>query len=121
MTRPRVLIVEDDAGLRLALEHGLAAEGFDVAAAPDTATACAPRADGGAPDLVLLDWGLPDGSGDEACRRVRDAHPQAEIVMLTGRSEAEGAALAAGCAAFLTKGIQLGDLADELRRVLGHH
>jgi DNA-binding response OmpR family regulator len=120
MTRPRVLIVEDDAGLRLALEHGLSAEGFEVAAAPDSATACAPRSDGDIPDLVLLDWGLPDAEGHEVCRRVREAHPQAQIVMLTGRSEAEEAALEAGCAAFLTKGIQLGALADELRRVLGH-
>jgi DNA-binding response OmpR family regulator len=118
MTRPSVLIVEDDPGLRLALEHGLAAEGFDVAVAPDAATACA-QVEDTAPDLVLLDWGLPDGAGHEACRRMREAHPRAQIVMLTGRSDGAEIALEAGCAAFLTKGIQLGALADELRRVLG--
>src|SRR5438067_459106 len=40
MSRPTVLVVEDDAGLRLALEHGLIAEGFEVAVAPDARTAC---------------------------------------------------------------------------------
>ena len=121
MTRPRVLIVEDDPGLRLALEHGLDAEGFDVAVASDADAGCA-RAAEVRPDLVLLDWGLPDGDGGTtACRRLRRAYPPGQIVMLTGRSEreAEQAALAAGARAFLTKGMTLDALAAELRRLLG--
>ena len=120
MGRPTVLVVEDDAGLRLALEHGLAAEGFEVAVAGDAGTGCE-RAAEVRPDLVLLDWGLADGDdGPTACRRLRDAHPGGHVVMLTGRSdeESERAALSAGARAFLTKGIGLGELADELRRLL---
>jgi two-component system response regulator MprA len=116
--RPSVLVVEDDPGLRLALEHGLAAEGFDVDAVSDASSAC----DRTAPDVVLLDWGLPDGDGGTtACRRLRDAHPAARLVMLTGRSDAtsERAALDAGAHAFLVKGIGLDDLAARLRRLLG--
>jgi two-component system response regulator MprA len=115
--RPSVLVVEDDPGLRLALEAGLAAEGFTVEAVGDAGSAC----DRSAPDLVLLDWGLADGdSGTSACRRVCDAHPAARVVMLTGRSDAgsERAALDAGADAFLVKGINLGDLADQLRGLL---
>jgi two-component system response regulator MprA len=115
--RPSVLVVEDDPGLRLALQHGLAAEGFTVDAVSDAASACARTA----PDVVLLDWGLPDGeSGTTACRRLRDAHPRARLVMLTGRSDAgtERAALDAGAHAFLVKGIGLGDLAARLRHLL---
>jgi two-component system response regulator MprA len=115
--RPSVLVVEDDPGLRLALEHGLAAEGFTVEAVGDTGSACA-RA---APDVVLLDWGLPEGeAGTVACRLMRDAHPHARVVMLTGRSDAraERAALDAGAHAFLVKGIALEDLAARLRRLL---
>ena len=112
-----MLVVEDDAGLRLALEHGLAAEGFDVAVASDTASACE-QAAGGRPDVVLLDWGLPDGDGRAACHRVREAHPDARIVMLTGRADGGDAARDAGAEAFLVKGIALEDLAGELRRVL---
>jgi DNA-binding response OmpR family regulator len=117
MGRPNVLVVEDDAGLRLALEHGLAAEGFTVEAVGDAGSACA------APgcDVVLLDWGLPDGDhGTTACRRLRDAHPGARVVMLTGRSDPgdEEAALAAGAEAFLVKGIALDVLAQRLRALL---
>jgi DNA-binding response OmpR family regulator len=115
--RPSVLVVEDDPGLRLALEHGLAAEGFTVETVGDAGSACA-RA---APDVVLLDWGLPDGDGGTvACRRLCDAHPRARVVMLTGRSDAadERAALAAGAHAFLVKGIGLDDLAARLRTLL---
>ena len=120
MTRPRVLIVEDDPGLRLALEHGLDAEGFDVAVAPDADAGCA-RAAEVRPHLVLLDWGLPNGTGGTAaCRRLLRAHPPGQVVMRTGRSEreAEREALAAGARAFLTKGIPLDALAAELRRLL---
>ena len=119
MTRPTVLVVEDDAGLRMALEAGLAAEGFEVAVAGDCDAACA-HARTVRPDLVLLDWGLAEGDdGTAACHRLRSAHPDGRIVMLTGRSErgVEEAAMAAGAHAFLTKGIGLGDLAGELRRI----
>jgi len=120
MARPTVLVVEDDAGLRLALEHGLAAEGFEVAVAPDAGTGCE-RAAQVRPDVVLLDWGLADGDGGTAAlRRLSEAHPEGQVVMLTGRSDeaSQEAALRAGARAFLTKGIGLGDLADELRRLL---
>jgi DNA-binding response OmpR family regulator len=116
--RPSVLVVEDDPGLRLALEHGLTAEGFTVEAVSDAGSAC----DRAAPDVVLLDWGLIDGdSGQSACRRVCDAHPGARVVMLTGRCDAgtERAALEAGAHAFLVKGIGLDDLAARLRGLLG--
>ena len=119
MTRPTVLVVEDDAGLRLALEAGLAAEGFEVAVAGDCDAACA-RASTVRPDLVLLDWGLADGDGGtKACHRLRNVHPDGRIVMLTGRTERgiEEAARAAGAYAFFTKGIGLGVLAGELRRI----
>jgi two-component system response regulator MprA len=115
--RPSVLVVEDDPGLRLALEAGLAAEGFTVEAVGDAGSAC----DRAGPDVVLLDWTLAEGdTGPSACRRVCDAHPQARVVMLTGRSDADTqrAALDAGAHAFLVKGMELGDLAARLRGLL---
>ena len=56
---------------------------------------------------MLLDWTLPDGDGGAStCERLRTAHPDGAVVMLTGRSdaEAERAALDAGARAFLTRG-----------------
>ena len=70
---------------------------------------------------MLLDWGLPGGDhGTSACRLLRDAHPDARVVMLTGRSDpaAERAAFEAGAEAFLVKGIALEALAERLRAVL---
>jgi DNA-binding response OmpR family regulator len=118
--RPSVLVVEDDAGLRLALEAGLASEGFAVECAPDAGTA-ERRVTEVRPDVVLLDWTLPDGGGGaRTCERLCNAHPDGAVVMLTGRSdaEAERAAREAGARAFIIKGIALGALADELRRLL---
>ena len=115
-----MLVVEDDAGLRLALEAGLSSEGFAVECAPDAGTA-ERRVAEARPDVVLLDWTLPDGDGGAStCERLRTAYPGAAVVMLTGRSdaEAERAALDAGAQAFITKGIALGALAEELRRLL---
>src|SRR5438094_187942 len=95
MTRPRVLIVEDDPGLRLALEHGLDAEGFDVAVAPDADAAC-DRAAEVRPHLVLLDWGLPNGTGGTAaCRRLLRAPPTGQVAMHTGRRDREAGRQAA--------------------------
>jgi DNA-binding response OmpR family regulator len=119
-SRPSVLVVEDDDGLRMALEAGLASEGFAVECAPDAGTA-ERRVVELRPDVVLLDWSLPDGDGGaHTCERLRTAHPAGSVVMLTGRSdpEAERAARAAGASAFLTKGIALDALAGELRRLL---
>jgi DNA-binding response OmpR family regulator len=117
---PRVLVVDDDEGLRFALREGLSAYGFDVHAAPDTQSACE-LADDLRPDLVLLDWTMREGEGGtDACRCVRDAVPGAPIVMLTGRSDPSSRrdALAAGASAFLVKGMPLEALVDELRGLL---
>lgn len=57
------------------------------------------------PDLVVMDFRLPDATGVEATRELRRAHPEMDVVMLTGF--ADGATLAgaleAGCAGFVSK------------------
>ena len=119
-TPPRVLVVDDDEGLRFALREGLSAYGFDVHAAPDATTACE-LAGELHPDLVLLDWVMPDSDdGAEACRCVRAAHPGASVVMLTGRTDDSDrdAALDAGATAFLVKGMPLEALVEHLRGLL---
>src|SRR5262249_8078169 len=67
---PRVLVVEDDPGLRLALRRALEGAGYEVAAAGDAVTA-AERFAGVRPHLVVLDLMLPRGDGLELCRRLR--------------------------------------------------
>jgi response regulator RpfG family c-di-GMP phosphodiesterase len=117
--QPSVLVVEDDAGLRLALEHGLTSQGFRVQVAT-TATEAYATVTETYFDLILLDWMLPTGdSGSKACRHLRYLHPSGEIVVLTGLSDPrdERAALHCGATAFLQKGIPLEELAERLHAV----
>jgi two-component system response regulator MprA len=116
-----VLVVEDDPGLRLALEHGLATYEFIVHAAPSAEEAYQVAADL-QPDAILLDWILPGGDGGAiACRRLHDACPDTSIVMLTGLADVrdQRAAFEAGACRFLHKGMALEDIAGELRQALG--
>src|SRR5262245_8066282 len=84
--RPRVLVVEDDRGLRLALRRALEGLGCEVAAAADAVTA-AERFGGVRPHLVVLDLRLPRGDGLDLCRRLR-RRPDGQgvaVLMLTAR------------------------------------
>jgi DNA-binding response OmpR family regulator len=114
----RMLVVEDNAGLKLALEQGLAAEGFDVTAVGDAESAyeCVQRL---RPELVLLDWILPGGGGAFACRKLLELNPGMRIIVFTGLSDLRDrrAALEAGASEFLQKGIPLEALAERLRLI----
>jgi two-component system, OmpR family, phosphate regulon response regulator PhoB len=116
--RLSVLVVEDDDDLRMALRHGLEAEGFLVEAV-DSAAAAYERVARRRPDVVLLDWWLGDGEmGAVACRRLVE-RADAPVAMHTGMSDARdrAAAFRAGASAFLVKGMPLEELADRLRRL----
>jgi CheY-like chemotaxis protein len=118
-TEPSVLVVDDDATLCFALEHGLTSEGFRVRVAR-TATEAYREVGETCFDVILLDWILPGGdSGYRACRRLRHLHPSGEIVVLTGLGDVrdQRAALDAGAIAFLRKGISLEALAERLRDI----
>ena len=72
---PCVLIVEDEGAQLEVLKYNLEAEGFDVVMAEngDEALLLVAEED---PDLIVLDWMLPNVSGIEICRRIKaDHHP----------------------------------------------
>lgn len=85
-TTPRVLIVEDEAPLRLALGDALRAEGFDVLEAGDgeAGLALALRE---APDLVLLDLMLPKKDGFAVLRALREDRLHSAVIILSARGE----------------------------------
>src|SRR3546814_553577 len=86
--KPRILIVEDEAGLVTLLRYNLEREGYGVAAAHDGEEALV-LAREAPPDLVLLDWMLPLASGIEVCRRLRRDPEMRDVpvIMLTARGE----------------------------------
>lgn len=94
----RILIVEDDSDIRGMLARGLEAEGFSVGVAGRVDDALAAARDE-APEAVVLDITLPDGSGHDVCRSLREGGYPGPILFLSARDEvrdrAEGLALGA--------------------------
>jgi two-component system phosphate regulon response regulator PhoB len=88
MTQRKVLIVEDEAPIRQMIAFNLTRAGFDVDEASDCSTARMRIADA-RPDLVLVDWMLPDSTGLELTRSLRrdDASRDLPIIMLTARAD----------------------------------
>lgn len=87
-SQPCVLVVEDESAQREVLKYNLEAEGFDVVMAENGDEAMLLVAEEN-PDLIVLDWMLPNVSGIEVCRRVK-ANPETRsipIIMLSARSE----------------------------------
>jgi two-component system response regulator RegX3 len=78
----RVLVVEDDVSIAEPLQTGLRREGFEVHLVTTGAEALAESA----PDLVLLDLGLPDLDGRVVCRRLRE-RSDVPIIVVTARAD----------------------------------
>ncbi|QJF51219.1 phosphate regulon transcriptional regulator PhoB [Roseobacter ponti] len=86
--QPRVLIVEDEPAQREVLAYNLEAEGFAVSRAGDGEEALM-LIDEQAPDVIVLDWMMPNLSGIEVCRRLK-IKPETRsipVIMLSARSE----------------------------------
>jgi two-component system, OmpR family, response regulator len=83
---PLILIVDDDAEIRSLLARYLTGQGFRTQTAASRRE-CETRLAQMAPDLVVLDVMLPDGSGLEICRDLRARKPHLPIIMLTALKE----------------------------------
>jgi DNA-binding response OmpR family regulator len=84
LDKARVLIVEDEAGIRMTLEDMLAAEGCLVDTRPDGPSGES-AARSGAHDIILLDLMLPGRDGLAVCKNLREAGFKTPIIMLTAR------------------------------------
>ena len=114
--KARLLIVEDDAGIRSGLVRALTNAGYDCAAsASATAARQADR-----PDLVLLDLGLPDGDGMDLALEFQARWPLVPIIMVTARTDEMDvvAGLDTGAVDYITKPFRLAELLARVRTQL---
>ncbi|TDD36046.1 response regulator transcription factor [Actinomadura sp. KC06] len=119
MTPTKILVVDDEAYLADLVATALRYEGFETAVAGSGAEALAsiPRF---GPDLIVLDVMLPDGSGLDACARLRRDGCQAPVVFLTARDATEDKikGLTVGGDDYVTKPFSLEELIARIRAVL---
>jgi two-component system response regulator MprA len=115
----RILIAEDDRGVRQSLERALRFEGYDVAVANDGSEALEALA-AREPDLVLLDVMMPHIDGLTVCRRLRASGNSLPVLMLTARHEVRDrvAGLDAGADDYLVKPFALEELLARIRALL---
>ncbi|HEV2362315.1 MAG TPA: response regulator transcription factor [Acidimicrobiales bacterium] len=116
----KVLLVDDDTALLRALRIGLVARGYEVSTAV-TGSDGLSRAALDAPDVVVLDLGLPDMDGIEVCRRIRQ-WSEVPIVVLSaaGSEETKVQALDGGADDYVTKPFGMAELEARLRVALRH-
>ena len=116
---PRVLVVEDDDEIALALQRSLRMEGYDVRLAADGVDAL-DQAHAFLPDLVLLDLGLPKLDGIEVAKELRKREDDVAILMLTARDALEDrvAGLDTGADDYLVKPFERQELLARLRALL---
>ena len=113
-----VLVIDDERSLRLALRTGLRAQGFEVAEA-ETAQEGLVAVATLAPDLVLLDLGLPDEEGSAVLRRLRQ-FSQVPVIILTARDQQSEKlqAFEAGADDYVTKPFDPRELVARMRAAL---
>jgi two-component system, OmpR family, alkaline phosphatase synthesis response regulator PhoP len=115
----RLLLVEDEPGLQLALSDRLVAEGYRVETAADGDTAIQ-RATGEPFDIIILDVMLPGRDGFEVARTVRQQGVQSAILMLTARTQVVDrvVGLKLGADDYLTKPFEMIELLARLEALL---
>ncbi|MCY1127495.1 response regulator [Frigidibacter sp. RF13] len=118
---PRVLVVEDEDNIAIALDYLIRREGLEPERISNGAEAME-RIRASHPDLVLLDVMLPEMSGYEICQAVR-LDPELKhipILMMTARGSAveRRKGLALGADGFIAKPFELKELRSEMHRLL---
>ena len=113
----QLLVIDDEPKLTDFLRMELEVEGYSVAVAHDGASGLIAMRSDPTPDLVLLDWNLPDFTGLDICRRIRATGMKVPVLMLTGHNEVKDKveALDAGVDDYLVKPFSIEELLARLR------
>ncbi len=115
----RVGLCEDDVSLRSVLVRALSSEGYDVRATA-TGREAVDAFSGAAPDLLVLDIGLPDADGRDVCQALRSHGIAAPVLFLTARDALPDrlSGFHAGGDDYLTKPFALAELLVRIRALL---
>ncbi len=116
----KILIVDDHDIVRKGLAMLVSRqEDLSVVAEAGTVAEAVANAREFAPDVVVMDIRLPDGSGIEACREIRDENADIKVLMLTSYSDEEAVlgSIMAGASGYLLKEIRSQEIVDAIRRV----
>jgi DNA-binding response OmpR family regulator len=97
------LVVEDEPDIVAVIGLSLPPPRYALLVADSIAAARRLLATAPSPDVVVLDWVLPDGDADALCRELKARRPAPPVVVLTARGAAREAALAAGADVFILK------------------
>lgn len=119
MAVSRILLLEDDQSLVDGLSYALCKNGYEVDVAHDVAQAFE-RLGAQRYDLLLLDVGLPDGTGFDVCGRVRRQGSRVPVIFLTAADEELNVVrgLDGGGDDYVTKPFRLGELCSRIRALL---
>ena len=113
-----VLIVEDDKIIAAAIRGALEDEGYAAIVASSVAEASS-EFDRRTPSMILLDWNLPDGCGEDVVRAVRPRDASVPIVVMSAAREAIVASHGVDARNRLAKPFDLGRLVSLVRRYCG--
>ncbi len=113
----RILVADDDPGIRNFLRRGLKLEGYGVIEAA-SGEAAVELTRSGKPDLVVLDWMMPGMDGPEALRQIRASGATMPVVFLTGRDGVRTDGLALGAQDYFDKPVSFAQLVARLHVLL---
>jgi two-component system KDP operon response regulator KdpE len=116
----KVLVVDDEPPIRKLLRMGLGTQGYQTIDAPNAKAALDLMAE--APDLVILDLGLPDMQGLDLLKKIRTQREDLPIVVLSSRGDeaAKVEALDLGADDYVTKPFGMEELLARMRTALRH-
>jgi len=116
----KVLVIDDEPPIRKLLRMGLTAQGYQITEAGNGKTALELMRE--APDLIILDLGLPDIRGHELLRTIRSRNESVPVVVLSSRGDEAGKvqALDLGADDYVTKPFGMDELLARIRAAFRH-
>jgi DNA-binding response OmpR family regulator len=118
-TKPKILVVEDEEGIMLAVQENLAYAGYEVVTAADGPAGLQMGLEQ-KPNLIILDLMLPGMSGYDVCRKLRERGQSVPIIMLTARHDESDKlhGFEMGADDYVTKPFSMNELLARVKAVL---